>query len=185
MVSPRRHTARGSLRNPGAIPRSMASTGRATKTTSSGGSRRHVKGIRHRGSNAPDQRGVVGPTRGSCGRSNARRGERRTGQAPVSRARSATAGTATGRPFRRGPALVSLGFDLFPTLGPPSILQRQWSKRLVESERRVQFPPPPPVATCDSSPVVISIGVAFPSLSRGTRVPTRHLPLSCVTRRSL
>ena len=60
MVSPRRHTARGSLRNPGAIPRSMASTGRATKTTSSGGSRRHAKGIRHRGSNAADQRSVVG-----------------------------------------------------------------------------------------------------------------------------
>jgi hypothetical protein len=62
-VSPRRHTARGSLRNPGAIPRCMASTGRAIKTTSSGESRRHVKGSRHRGSNAPDQRGVVGPKR--------------------------------------------------------------------------------------------------------------------------
>jgi hypothetical protein len=44
------------------------------------GSRRHVKGSRHRVSNAPDQRGVVGPTRASCGRSNARQCEQGTGR---------------------------------------------------------------------------------------------------------
>ena len=54
---------------PAGAPEEYAVAGSGYQNYDIRGSRRHAKGIRHRGSNAPDQRGVVGPNTASCGRS--------------------------------------------------------------------------------------------------------------------